>query len=111
VKLVRKISTFFMDPAADVSQQSLFLLATAPMKSILKLCPQAVLQQLYCGATAASTAHWLTDTKHFASDLTTALVALDGTLAQSSCDAADTQRRNMWAHIIEITRGDIGYTT
>jgi hypothetical protein len=103
VSLISKISTFFSDPAAEVSQQSLFLLGSPTMKPILKLCPQRMLRELYTGASAARTTHWLPDTRHFAADFLGELVALDAGLAASPLAQEEREsdvRAEIWRWIL-----------
>jgi hypothetical protein len=106
IRLVKKISTFFMDPAGDVSQQSFFVLTSSPMKGMLKLCPQNRLRQLHASANTVSTTHWLPDTRHFARDFIAELALCDPTLAKAPPtesareETEDEQRKAMWTQII-----------
>jgi hypothetical protein len=115
VKLISKISMFFGDPDSDVAQQSLFLLISPSMKDILKLCPQKLIKQLHDSAVVVSTSHWLADTRHFASDLVTELLAMDPSLSNStvSCCSdgeheADKRRKETWALILGQTPAGLG---
>jgi hypothetical protein len=106
VKLISKISMFFGDPAGDVSQQSLFLLCSSSMKDIIRLCPQKLIKQLHDSAVVVRDSHWLPDTRHFASDFITELLAMDPSLSNStgaiSADGEQeaNKRRETWALIL-----------
>jgi hypothetical protein len=109
VPLIRKIATFFGDPTGDVSQQSLFLLTSPSMKTIMSLCPPKVLQQVYEHAISVKTSHWLQDTRQFASDFITELITMDATFASSPPSlegeraAEEARRKKTWKVILGRT--------
>jgi hypothetical protein len=106
VKLVSKISMFFMDPAGDVSQQSLFILTSSGLRGILKLCPDRLLRRLLASATAVMTTHWVADTRQLARDFVAELAVVDPRLTmaligyQADTDNEESQRKKTWRQII-----------
>jgi hypothetical protein len=106
VRLVRKIATFFADPAGDISQQAFYLLGSPSMKPVIDICPAGLLKELYESATDVATSHWLPETREFASDFSAKLVAMDPAFRTSPLssgdhrDSEDARRKETWALIM-----------
>jgi hypothetical protein len=107
VTLVKKIASFFTDPAGDVSQQALFLLASEFLRPLLKRCPGSLLQALYQRAMEVSAMHWLRETRQFACDFVAELVTLDPGLKRSLilsdlADSDEAKKRKIWMELIGV---------
>jgi hypothetical protein len=107
VTLVKKIASFFTDPAGKVSQQALSLLGSEVMRPLLKRCPESLLQHLYQRAMEVSAMHWLRETRQSACDLVGELVIMNPGLKRSLilsdlADSGEAKKRRIWVEIIGV---------
>ncbi|OHT13732.1 hypothetical protein TRFO_16056 [Tritrichomonas foetus] len=114
------ISSFFIVPSGDISQQSLFLLSTPLMLSLIKGMKPKVINTIYRRAIQAESSHWIADTRHFALDLVNHLQGSFYMLEKSATTLSeedsfnDEKKRNeFWARITgkspEIQAGPIQF--
>jgi hypothetical protein len=104
-KLIRKVAGLFMDPAADVSQGAIFAMSSGSMLGLLRKAAPALLHIVHQCALLASTNHWVTDTRRFASDLIGNLLELDPGLKSvpQVAEPGDVRRSTVWQFLRDAT--------
>jgi len=108
--LLKRISSMFSDYTSTLSQQSLFLITSIGIHSIITTNPEQLSEFIYYSALLSSKNHWLESTRAMAFDTMIALERINPLLKMfpdNYCENNIKERKLKWDLIISIAENSM----